>query len=332
MIWMNRPWLVALSFTVSFLICLLPANSQNTKAAGSPSFELRLNVRQVPVDVIVLDGNGNPVRGLKEGDFIVSEDGKRQRIESFDWFDGSAIRFKPPPLPPLPPNTFVDVPKVAERGPLYVLYYDMVNTSKDDQMAFHGQLLRFIDTAPAGVRMALFVNAEGLHLIQGFTTDRDRLREAILQERSGPHVPKVFIFSSLYGCGDAGAALSNLTFIAQYLEGIPGRKNLIWMASSFPIPTGPAPIGAGLSGKASGALLGASLLDLSPLLREAIEQTYYALMRSQIALYPVSVTGVVGGLQALVEYDQMNMIAAATGGRAYYSNNDLRFLLDQAVK
>ena len=119
---------------------------------------LRLDVRRVPVDVVVIDKHGNPVRGLKQEDFIIKEDNTTQRSLSFDYLDGSVASFVPPKLPPLPTNTFVNLPGEPERGPLCVLYYDMVNTFPEDQLTFHKQLLNFVDKAEPGVRIALYVN------------------------------------------------------------------------------------------------------------------------------------------------------------------------------
>ncbi len=97
---------------------------------------LRLEVRRVPVDVVVMDKWGNPVKGLTKDDFIVKEDGAEQRVTGFDAVDGSKESYTPPKLPALPANTFVNVPDVPERGPLYILYYDMVDTPQIDQMTF----------------------------------------------------------------------------------------------------------------------------------------------------------------------------------------------------
>ena len=304
----------------------------------------RLQVRRVPVDVVVLDKNGNPVRGLKKGDFIVKENGKAQHILSFDTFDGSAPSFIPPKAPPLATNTFTDVPSAPERGPLYILYYDMVNTATDDQMTFHSELLKFVDNAPQGTRMALFVNARGLHLIQGFTTDSSQLREAILRKGPGPHIPDVFLDGNVYGTYDASAALSNLNFIAEYMSGIPGRKNLIWMATYFPIPTGPTLVGTGAAAMASapsvagqvGAGGGPEVLDLSDLLKDSMKRTYSNMMKTQMALYPVGLGGVGSpenphGGDSVLDYKRMDDIAAATGGRAYYANNFPHTLIEKAI-
>jgi VWFA-related protein len=295
-----------------------PQHPKSGTRAASKDLVLRLDVRRVPVDVVVTDKNGNPVRGLKKEDFTVKEDKKTQRILTFNYYDGSKPAFVPTKLPPLPANTFVNIPKAPERGPLYVLYYDMVNTTPGDQMAFHKQVLEFVDNAEPGTRIALFVNSSGLHLIQGFTSDHALLRNAILSPGPGPRVPKVFIFGNVYGYEDSGAALSNLKFIAEYLGGIPGRKNLIWLSSEFPIPVGPR-------------LIGPQFLDLSELQSGVIKSTYSAMMRSRVALYPVDLRGIVGGGDSIVDHQYADDIAAATGGRAFYSDNKVNALIDKAI-
>jgi VWFA-related protein len=333
---------------ISFSVCGSAQSEQSSDSAKSNNdYVFRSTVRRVPIDVVVQDKDGKPVRGLKQSDFVVQEDRKDQKVLSFDVADGSAAAFVPPKLPPMPPNTYVDLPREAERGPLYVLYYDMVNTSQEDQMSFRRELLKFVDNAKPGTRIALFVNAKGLHLMQGFTTDRSLLREAILRKGPPPSIPNVFLFSEVYGRYDAGGALSNLNFMAEYLSGLPDRKNLIWLASNFPIPMGPTVVGtdttlpssAPVSGSVGG-MGGPATLDLSELLADSIKHTYASLMRSRVALYPVSLSGVngsnevlaQGGADSIVDYQQMDAIAASTGGHAFYSNNHSSELIDKAVE
>jgi VWFA-related protein len=297
---------------------------------------LRVVVRRVPIDVVVTDKQGNAVRGLQKSDFTITEDKAPQTILSFDYLDGSVASYTPAKLPPLPENTFVNLPSEPERGPLYILYYDMVNTPMADQSNIHKQLLDFVDHAQPGARFALFVNAAGLHLIQGFTSDHTLLRNAILSKGPGPHVPDVFMYGSNYGFQDAGAALQCLNFIAEYMSGIPGRKNLIWLSTYFPIPVAPGRVSSGqASGVAGGRMsVGPEFNDLSLLLQEEIKKTYSTMMRSQIALYPVDVEGQnaqsdPGDQVTKDQYE--DEIAEATGGHAYYGSNSLQQLLDKAV-
>lgn len=322
------------------------ASADKSGGQSSGEFVFRSTVRRVPVDVVVLDKNGNPVRGLKKDDFVVQEDGKTQTVLSFDTFDGSVATFVPPKLPPLPPNTFVDLPDSPERGPLYVLYYDMVNTTPEDQMSARAELLKFTDKAAPGTRIALFVNARGLHMVQGFTTDHTLLREAILRKGSSS-VPDVFLFGNVFGRYDVGAVLSNLNFIAEYLAGLPERKNLIWLSTYFPIPVGPTvtrldtirPSSAPMSGRVGG-MGGPETLDLTELEADNIKHTYSEMMHSRVALYPVSLSGVMGdnsnfgpgGADATVDEQNMDAIAAATGGKAFYSDDRPSLLMDKAIE
>jgi VWFA-related protein len=321
----------------------VPAAQDQDLAAPQPPL-FRLDVRRVPVDVVVLDKQGKPVRGLTKDDLIVKENGEVQSIASFDAIDGTVPSFVPPKLPALPTNTFVNLPTEPERGPLYILYYDMVNTPQEDQMAFHRQLFKFIDDAQPGTRIAIFLNAAGLHLLQGFTSDHALLHAALERKGPGPHMPDVFLSGRTFGASDWGAALSNLKFMAEYVDGMSGRKNLLWLASVFPIPVGPTLVTApgGLASQATqsgsvGLQGGPQVLDLYSLAPETIKHAYAALMRSQVALYPISLRGIAGSSDAggasdsLADYRNMDVIASATGGHAYYSNNKPEVLIDQAV-
>ena len=82
---------------------LIPADAQSKAPADAGAPVFRLQVRRVPVDVVVLDKNGNPVRGLKKNDFVVKEDGKTQQVLSFDVFDAS--RPGPPSEPTVRPGS-----------------------------------------------------------------------------------------------------------------------------------------------------------------------------------------------------------------------------------
>ena len=319
----------------SVLLFALPlALASDAHSSAPQGMVLRLEVRRVPLDIVVTDKQGNPVRGLKKDDFIIKEGGKTQKALSFDYLDESTSVFVPPKLAPLPADTFVNLPTEPERGPLYVLYYDMVNTPTTVQMEAYNQLLDFVDHAQPGTRFALFGNMAGLHLVLGFTSDHALLRAAILSKGPGPRLPKVFLDGNTHGYEDAGAALSNLKFIAQYLNGIPGRKNLLWVSSEFPIPVGSTMTGHNSNNGVGGGFSSSTMQinDLNYLLSQSIKETYAALATSQVALYPVDLNGVTAGGDSAAEYDHLKSIAAATGGHAYYANNRIDLLLDNAVE
>ena len=146
-------------------------DTDRTESRNSSIPVFRKSVHRVILDVVVTDANEKPVRGLTRDDFAVAEDGKPQRVLSFDVHDFEAPPEMPPSMSALPPNTYMNVPTAPERGPLYVVLYDMVNMNMDDQGTARKQLLSFITNKPAGTRFAIFVLSDGLRLIQGFTAD-----------------------------------------------------------------------------------------------------------------------------------------------------------------
>lgn len=272
---------------------------------------LHLNVSRVLLDVVVTDAKGQPVVGLGRGDFRVFENGKPQQIVSFDsnGFSGG-MDYLPPELPPEPPNTFIDLPREPEKGPLYVLLLDLVNMDSADQMDSamdhstqmlgRQQAERFMQSKPAGTRFAIFVRSDGLHLVQGFTSDKAVLERALDPHFPQKHLPAVFLNGANMGRGDRISALNTLHAIAEYLDGLQGRKNLIWFAAQFPV-----------------SLFSDDMDD--PKFEDETKATLDMLAREQIALYPVDSRGVPYGdshtqLATSVHSDTITSPTEAGGG------------------
>ncbi|MGA9718527.1 MAG: VWA domain-containing protein [Acidobacteriaceae bacterium] len=356
------------SLLLGFIACagasLIAQSTQANPAPASPQYTFKANVNRVLVDVVVTDAHGQPVHGLTKNDFTVQEDGQPQTVLSFDAFNfDQGMDYLPPAkLPPLPPDTFVNLPTTPERGPLYVLFYDLVNIPPDDQIPARAQLIRFIQNKPAGARFAIFVSSDGVHLVEGFTSDTTQMLAAVDRNGKRRHVPKVFLMGVNFGRGDQLAAAARLSGIAQYLAPIPGRKNIIWFASEFPLSLFPSPDGA------------------DAYVNEA-KQTINLLAKNQIAIYPVDTSalpiaetyatpGSVGGAGITTDdrdtgvhfpniasgpkpgvagnpigtfkgpgvsltessYMTQDQIAEMTGGRAVYSTNNLTGALEKVTE
>jgi VWFA-related protein len=340
-----------------------PVNT--AQQASPPTLTLHSEVRRVLVDVMVRDAMGKPVKDLIASDFTVIEDKAQQKILSFDVYDLQKPSIaRRPDAPPLPPNVFLNLPSAPEHGPLYVMLYDLLNTEMEDQMSARGQILKFIRSMPDGTRFAIFVNSDGLHMVQGFTSDKNALYAALDPKHSRPHVPRIFLLGRNYGYGNPAVMLDELTFIGQYLDGIPGRKNLMWVSGTFPTAVYPR------------------MFDPAQASDE-IMQEMNALAQAEIAVFPVNVRGVVvypeggttgavphggavsiaasnpgapptagangssptgssilaaqgavssGGASLSGDYTTQDALAAATGGRAFYSDNDLTAVLETATE
>src|ERR1700724_1648313 len=137
---------IALFFTWSFSL----AQSDSQQPAPD-TLTFHTTVRRVVVDVVVRDSNNKPVHGLKASDFLVAEDGQQQNVLSFDAYnlDTPSIAL-PPNAPHQPPNHFVNIPPTPERGPLYVILYDLVNMEINDQIDARRQGRKFLKSNAAG--------------------------------------------------------------------------------------------------------------------------------------------------------------------------------------
>ena len=303
----------AAALLAGLFVASLSAPTQQTPGSVPPGtasppdgYSIKANVRRVVVDVVVTDSQGNPKHGLTEKDFSVEEEGKTQRILSFDpHADDPWTGVLPANVPP---NTFINLPRQPEQGPLYVLFYDMVNTGDDAMigadysanMFARQQLIKFINSKEAGTRFALIVLSDGLHLVQGFTNDKQLLLTALDPEGHTPHMPKVFLYSANYGIGDPNYYLAIMKDIAHYLDGYPGRKNIIWVSGSFPFAV----------------FAYQESLDTTVETRD-VRQELAEMAADQIAIYPVGASGVFG--EDLVADE----VADETGGHAFSSSNDL---------
>jgi len=301
------PFLLAaalLACSVKFLFA--QQNAQALPSAQRPETSnpvFRSVVKRVVLDVVVTDSQGKPVQSLTQQDFSVGEDGRPQQVLSFDVHDLQSIDVHDLESAPefaklasLPPNTLINAPSAPEHGPLYVLLLDLVNTETGDQAYARQQLLRFISTKPQGTRFAIFVLSDGLHLVQGFTDDEKQLYTVLDPVHPRPHLPRVFLYQNNYGRSETGTMVSVLTFISRFLNGLPGRKDLLWFAGEFPMQVFPH------DGDA---------LSYDDRVKVALD----TMARGQVAVYPVDIRTV------LVENAHAPSGSTGNGGVPYDYHN-----------
>ena len=75
--------ITGLAVSVGLLLGAILAVPQDRQ--DIPTFASKVEL--VTVDAVVVDGKGQPVRGLTSLDFDLFEDGKPQKVESFEAFD-----------------------------------------------------------------------------------------------------------------------------------------------------------------------------------------------------------------------------------------------------
>jgi VWFA-related protein len=242
-------------------------------AAQEPS-TFRVNTRLVEVDVVVRSRN-SPMRGLTKDDFRILDNGKPQSIATFSIrARASGGRTNETPLP-----AGVNSNRVSRRGEepvaATVILVDRLNTAVEDQAYFGKELLKYLTTLQPGEHVAIYSLLKNLRIVQDFTDDPQRLRQAAahataqqsvslaasdesalkaqestLNQLADPSNPDQvaalaltveMATNALTEMEDAEktnrALLTSraLEDIAQHLHGLPGRKKLVWVSGGFPI-------------------------------------------------------------------------------------------------
>jgi len=176
---------------ISIVFALLPTVGLSQSATQSP--QIRVVTRLVQVEVIVRDKNG-PVENLTKKDFVVLDRGKPQKIDPFAVESAQSAKTGVQPAPPLPPNTFSDLPQYGATAPrsVTIVLLDNLNTlygsageSQYEQTPYwfedlalenaRAHLIEFIKQLQPQDRVAIYGLRHSLRVLCDFTSDRDQL-------------------------------------------------------------------------------------------------------------------------------------------------------------
>lgn len=202
------------------------AQSPATPADNSnrPVATIHVTAHLVMLDVVVTDNNGNPVKGLKQSDFALSEDGIPQNLASFSEHqepDNNPAMSQPS----LPPNTFTVQPPLTEFGTKTVIV--LANLTYPNDPLVRGDIKAFMKTVAPGNPIAIIrIDWQGLHLVQDFTSDPQLLQDVVASKRMLPPLPDITGHVFYSGVTNPNQRL------ARYLAGIPGRINLAWITDA----------------------------------------------------------------------------------------------------
>ena len=344
-----------------------PAFQGPAAAIDVPVFKAKSEA--VVVDVVVTKGNDQPVPDLRKENFQLMEDGQPQRVDLFEEHSPSDAAANA--LPPMPANVFTNQPAAPPGDSVNVLLLDSLNTPKPDQSFVHQQILNFLKNMQPGTRVAIFTLGSKLRYIQGFTDDPALLRAALndpklmkpdsspasrtrqddvddadhikmMEAMNGGHMTagieavqqEQADFAAQQGGEAVQMTLAALRHLALYLAGIPGRKNLIWFSSTFPVTIFPTEKETNLSTAQS-------------TYGRQIRETADVLTLSKVAIYPVGAEGmatnhtvdtdaslsspVKGSMDDYTDANSsragtmavMEQLASDTGGEAIFNTNDL---------
>ena len=168
-------------------------------------------------------------------------------------------------------------------------------------------------TTPAGAGASAAASASSV----GFAGEAAAMAqmEAIMNQFQGHQ-------SAFFQVDRVKRTLDALIAIANYLAHFPGRKNLIWVSSGFPISIGfDQPRQPGDT---------RDQIHFTSDLEHAYKALNTALNNANMAVYPVDARGLVAGAPGTLDMngfystlDTMKEIASTTGGQAFYNTNNL---------
>lgn len=230
---------------------------------------IRVGVNLVLVPATV-ERQGQPVRGLAEKDFVLLRDGKAERIEFFEEIQSMPARME---LAGLPPHTSQNYAPAGNGQDVYVLVLDFLNLDPLARQDIRRQLPSVVRVfAESRTRVSVLVlSFAGLVQLHSLTSEIDDLVEAVdqwstemspnktegqssIETWANPLTPttseqlrgKLHQFAVLPEDVDRSLAVvapsqidrnattkRALEQIRGSYGGIPGRKKLIWMSSSY---------------------------------------------------------------------------------------------------
>ena len=339
--------------------------AQQSTAAQAPAGEtpvFRSTTHLVQLNVIVRH-KGEAVADLKKEDFRLYDNGKQQNISTF------AVESTSGKLPSsglkLPAGVYTNklVAKAGTPQSVTIILLDTQHSQLQDQMFARQQVLKYLQGIHPEDRVGLYVlSGNGLKVLHDYTTDSTDLLRAVNAFSDGKTLPDLsqgqnmslgtdFINLNnwmvngstgmerdMYMVQAVKGTLKVIEFISNHLASLPGRKNLIWVSSGFPLTMGFN-----------------SIEEFNDPTREhrtfteEITETVKAVNNANVAIYPVDARGLVAdqrfsaqnqkvdlapklSMGPIVEHQQtMEELASRTGGKAFYNTNDLAHAIRDAI-
>jgi len=261
---------------------------------------------------------------IEEQTPIKSKKAYPQKIAEFREVHMASMAAPVPMQPQEPQGTYTNALTVRQDPvPPTVILVDGLNTSVQSQAQVHVQMMRMLHELPPNVPVAVFLLGDRLTMLQSFTSDPKLLQEALSKVVGAANVGMTNTIplddsdsagnmTAEAAAGDPHAAgviasISNfdtrifmaqtdervfrtinaLTSLGHNLSGYPGRKNLLWLSTSFPISLfGQLAVGA------RSGVPGADLWSESNGYLPLVQEMNAVLSDAKVAVYPVNLAGV----------------------------------------
>lgn len=319
---------------------------------------LRTETQLVEVDTIATDSHENPVMDLRADELRMFEDGHLRPLTHFSMEhvekpDPESTRKLHELALHKSSNAFANFTQETTPLPLNgctLLLIDALNTPVELQAQARDELRKFVDTADLSKPLAVYALDSSLHQLQDFTLDRALLKAKIAQygiHSSNLQPEKRATNNLISDLTDWRVQRSTAALLALslQLQGLAGRKSIIWFSGAFPaglFPTDLTGLIPEMESNYGGYLYG-ERRDYA----DIVAQMSHVLASSDIAVYPIDAQGLQGTFTDASQFSanfyrnaitqniaqrRQSMIETAdlTGGQAFYNHNDIARELTQA--
>ncbi len=222
---------------------------------------IRSTVDLVEIDVQVTDRNSKPLKGLKQEQFTVTEDGKAQKISTFDYNDiekletASATEEAPIMVPIGSVASSQPIKAMVHDHRMIVLFFDLTSLQPDDLLRSTRAAEKYLreQMTPADL-VGIFAFGNTLKVIANFTNNRELLQQSVEALIPGHEAALAQLAEAATAANgeaavteDTGAAftaddtefnvfntdrkLAAMEAVCEVLEGIPGKKSVIQFTS-----------------------------------------------------------------------------------------------------
>ena len=236
-----------------------PAN----KLAPGGKATIRSTVNLVEIDVQVTGRDGKPVKGLTQNQFTITEDGKPQKISTFEYNDIEQIETagsgdsSPVTVPLGAVSTPEEIKAVVRDHRMIVLFFDLTSLQPEDLLRSTRAAQKYLQEqmTPADlVGVVAFGNT--LKVITNFTNDRELLKQSVDALIPGHEAALAQLADAATAADgetavteDTGAAfvaddtefnvfntdrkLAAIESLCEVLENVPGKKSIVQFTSGI---------------------------------------------------------------------------------------------------
>jgi len=228
-------------------LCVLAAAGTLTLAQNTQPPTFKTGVHVVRIDVSVLDGKRQPVRGLQASDFTVLEDGQPRPIRSFQAVEAAAAK---PAMTPLPAHNVATNQVGGDTSRLIFILMDRSIPAERPMIMARQIADAAVDAMGPGDLAAIVSTGGGVP--QNLTSDRARLHKTIAAADWSHRLSQAQlddpIVGQVLGMGDALGdpscmcglcVMDTIARIANDVRDVPRRKVLLFVGSNLIVQAGP---------------------------------------------------------------------------------------------